>query len=214
MFENLAMLSSYVQHFGVWAPAVVFILFVIQAALPVFPYIILAAGSGMLFGFKVGVLLAWSGALTGACLCYWVCRLAGYNSFSKWLFTHYGYNMENHKPSTAFWSIVISRVLPFVPTPLINAVAALGGVSFPNFLLASAIGKIPTAVLYTGLGLALFNAKDVDTILLIIAAAIMLLLGIKLLARKFSAIPEISAMQSAQDTASPESVPEDVPQAM
>lgn len=214
MFENLAMLSSYVQHFGVWAPAVTFILFVIQAALPVFPYIILAAGGGMLFGFKVGVLLAWSGALTGACLCYWVCRLVGYNSLSQWLFAHYGYNLEKHKPSTAFWSIVISRVLPFVPTPLINAVAALGGVSFPNFLLASAIGKIPTAVLYTGLGLALFNAKDVDTILLIIVAAIILLLGIKRIARKFSVIPEIPTIQSTRDTASSEPFPEDAQQAM
>lgn len=185
MFENLATLSSYVLQFGVWAPAVAFLLFVIQAALPVFPYIILAAGGGMLFGFKVGVLLAWSGALTGACLCYWVCRLLGYNSLSRWIFARYGYDAKNQSPSIAFWSIVISRVLPFVPTPIINVAAALGGVSFLNFLFASAIGKIPTAVLYTGLGLALFNAKDINTILLIITATIILLLGLKLLARKY-----------------------------
>ncbi len=55
MFENLAVLSSYVQHFGAWAPAVAFLLFIIQAALPVFPYIILAAAGGMLFGLKTGL---------------------------------------------------------------------------------------------------------------------------------------------------------------
>lgn len=196
VFENLAVLSSYVQQFGAWAPAVAFLLFVIQAAVPVFPYIILAAGGGMLFGFKFGVLLAWSGALTGACLCYWVCRLLGYNSLSQWIYARYGYDSENHSPSIAFWSIVISRVLPFVPTPLINVGAALGGVPFPSFLFASALGKIPTAVLYTGLGLALFNARDVDTILLIIAATFLLLLSLKLLARKFFPMPEVKASQN------------------
>jgi uncharacterized membrane protein YdjX (TVP38/TMEM64 family) len=214
MFEHMAILSSYVQHFGVWAPAVAFILFVIQASLPVFPYIILAACGGMLFGFKAGILLAWSGALIGSCLCYWFCRLAGYNWFSQWLFAHYGYNTESYNPSTAFWSIVVSLMIPFVPTPLVNAAAALSGVSFPSFFFAMAIGKIPTAVLYTGLGLALFNAKDVNTILLIIAAVIILLLGIKLLLRKFSAPIKIPVEQNNPDIPDFLSEPEDTKQAI
>jgi len=187
LFEYLTMLNSYVQQFGVWAPAAAFILFVIQAAAPVFPYIILAAGGGLLFGFKTGALLAWSGALAGACVNYWLCRLLGYEKVSRWLFKRYGYNTEEHNASTAFWSIVISLILPFVPAPLVSAAASFGGVSFWNFLLAVAIGKIPTAILYTGLGIALFKARDVDTILLIIAATIILLLGLKMLGRKYSA---------------------------
>ncbi len=107
--------------------------------------------------------------MTGACLCYWVCRLLGHSPLSQWLYSRYGYDVDNHNPWVAFWTIMISRVMPFVPTPFINIAAALGGVSFGNFFLASAIGKIPTALLYTGLGLALFNARDIDTILLIIA---------------------------------------------
>jgi uncharacterized membrane protein YdjX (TVP38/TMEM64 family) len=186
VFEYLAMLSNYVQQFGIWAPAVAFILFVIQSTVPVFPYIILAAGGGLLFGFKTGALLAWSGALTGACVNYWLCRLLGYEKVSRWLYKRYGYNKENQSASTTFWSIVVSLILPFVPAPLVSAAAAFGGVSFWNFFLALAIGKIPTAVLYTGLGLALFKAREVDKILLIIAATIILLLGLKKPGRKYS----------------------------
>jgi uncharacterized membrane protein YdjX (TVP38/TMEM64 family) len=181
------MLNNYIQHFGVWAPAVAFFLFIVQAALPVFPYIILAAAGGILFGFKTGVLLAWSGALIGACINYWFCRRVGYEKVSRWLFKRYGYDPNNQNASTAFWSIVISLVLPFVPTALVNAGAAFGGVSFRNFFLAVAIGKIPTAVLYTGLGLALFKAREVRTILLIIAGTIILLLALKILGRKYFA---------------------------
>lgn len=187
MFDNLALLSIYIQPLGFWAPAVAFVLFVIQAAVPVFPYLILAAGSGVLFGFKAGVLLAWSGALTGACINYWFCRMVGYETVSRWLYKRYGYDTQKQNAATAFWSIVISMILPFVPMPLVNAAAAFGGVPFRNFLLAVAIGKIPTAVLYTGLGLALFNARDINTILLIIAATILLLLGLKMLGRKYFA---------------------------
>ena len=194
LFENLAVLSGYVQHFGAWAPAVAFLLFIIQAALPVFPYIILAAAGGMLFGLKMGFILAWTGALTGACLCYWVCRLLGHSPLSQWLYSRYGYDVDNHNPWVAFWTIMISRVMPFVPTPFINIAAALGGVSFGNFFLASAIGKIPTAFLYTGLGLALFNARDIDTILLIIAGTAIFLLAFRALARKL--FPKAQVEQS------------------
>lgn len=185
MFENLTILSNYVENFGVWAPAISFLFFVIQAALPVFPYIILAATGGMLFGMKLGFLLAWLGALTGASLCYWVCRWLGHAPLSEWLMTRYGFNLDNHNPRVAFWSIVVARVLPFVPTPFINIAAAVGGVPFWNFFFSSAIGKIPTAFLYTGVGLALFNARDINTILLIIAGTVIFLLGLKILARKY-----------------------------
>jgi len=61
----------------------------------------------------------------------------------------------------------------------------VGGVPFWNFFFSSAIGKIPTAFLYTGVGLALFNARDINTILLIVAGTVVLLLGLKVLAKKY-----------------------------
>lgn len=185
MFESLSVLSNYVAHFGVWAPAITFLFFVIQACLPIFPYLVLAAAGGMLFGLKIGFLLAWIGTLAGACICYWVCRWVGHTPLSEWLYNRYGFDVDNHDPRVAFWTVMIARVLPFVPTPFVNIAAALGGMSFGNFLLASAIGKAPVAFLYTGLGLALFNAKDIDTILLIIAGTTIILLGARMLARKY-----------------------------
>lgn len=185
MFESLTVLGNYVKHFGAWAPAVAFLLFVIQACFPSFPYILLAAAGGMLFGLKAGFLLAWTGTLAGACICYWLCRWVGHTPLSEWLYKRYGYDVDNHNPRVAFWTVMVSRVLPFVPTPFVNIAAALGGVTFWNFLLASAIGKLPVAFLYTGLGLALFNARDINTMLWIIAGTTVILLGARVLARKY-----------------------------
>ena len=76
IFNSLYLMSSYLKEFGFLAPFVAFGLFVLQAAVPVFPYIILAAAGGLIFGFKMGFLLSWIGALVGACVAYWICRYA------------------------------------------------------------------------------------------------------------------------------------------
>lgn len=175
-FNNYQYVIAYVNQFGVFAPLVFFLLFAIQAMLPVFPYVIMAAAAGFLFGFQQGIVLSWFGALTGACLAYWICRWFGIGSFLDKYYIRSGYDVCKLSSRVAFWTIIIARIIPIVPTPLINVGAALGGVPFPTFLLSSAIGKIPTAVLYTGLGLALFQARDVKTILFIIVAGISIML--------------------------------------
>lgn len=171
---NINTVTSYVRTFGIFAPLVAFGLFVVQAALPVFPYIILAAAGGLLFGFKIGFLISWLGALMGATLAYWVCRLLAAEWAERKIRQRFGYDINRTDSWMAFWGIVIARIVPVIPTPLINAVAAVGGVSFWNFFFSSALGKIPSAVLYTGLGLALFKTRDIKLALLILAAIITL----------------------------------------
>lgn len=178
-------LITHMDQFGNFAPLVAFSLFTMQAMLPVFPYVILAAAAGILFGFKLGFLLAWLGALTGACLAFWMCRLLGNTPFVQRYYILMGYDASSLNGTMAFWTIVITRILPVVPTPLINVAAALGGVSFPNFFASSALGKIPTALLYTGLGLALFNAKDVKSALMITGLTLLVLLLLKYQAKKW-----------------------------
>ncbi|NMA51619.1 MAG: TVP38/TMEM64 family protein [Peptococcaceae bacterium] len=177
--NNYQHMVIYINQFGLLAPGAAFFLFALQAFLPIVPYAVLAAAAGFLFGFKQGVILAWSGALTGASLTYWLCRRFGINSFFFKYYERYSYDLSKISPGSAFWTIIIARVIPVIPTPLINIGAALGGVSFPTFLAASALGKLPTAFLYTGLGLALFQAQDVQTILLITAGVLALILLLK-----------------------------------
>lgn len=178
-FQNLSnmsvsMIIDYIKAFGTLAPLVAFVFFVVQAALPVFPYVIMAAAGGLLFGFKMGFLLSWLGALVGACLAYWICKLLGGEWAARKIKERWGYDVRRMNGEMAFWSIVIARVVPVVPTPIINVAAALGGVPFWNFFFSSAIGKIPTAVLYTGLGICLFQTRDIKLTLAIIAAIIAL----------------------------------------
>ena len=171
---SVSMVISYVRDFGILAPLVAFVLFVAQAALPVFPYVILAAAGGLLFGFKMGFLLSWLGALVGACLAYWICKLVGGEWAARKINDSWSYDVKQVNGEMAFWTIVLARIVPVVPTPIINVAAALGGVPFWNFFFSSAIGKIPSAVLYTGLGICLFQTRDIKLTLAIIGAIVAL----------------------------------------
>lgn len=178
------MVCNYIKTFGLLAPAVAFVLFVVQAALPIFPYIVLAAAGGLLFGFKTGFLLSWLGALLGACLAYWLCRWVDNNWLTSWLQKRFNYNVKKVDSEIAFWTIIIARIIPIVPTPIINVAAAFSGVPFWNFFLSSAIGKIPTAILYTGLGICLFQTRDIKLTLTILGLIIALVLIGRLATRK------------------------------
>ncbi|MDD2585069.1 MAG: VTT domain-containing protein [Syntrophomonadaceae bacterium] len=188
-FENVSSLSismvcSYIKTFGLLAPAVAFVLFVVQAAVPIFPYIVLAAAGGLLFGFKTGFLLSWLGALMGACLAYWLCRWVDNNRLTSWMQKRFHYNVKKVDSEIAFWTIIIARIIPIVPTPIINVAAAFSGVPFWNFFLSSAIGKIPSAILYTGLGICLFQTRDIKLTLTILGFILALVLVGRLATRK------------------------------
>lgn len=174
IFNNLYLMSAYLREFGFLAPFVAFGLFVLQAALPIFPYVILAAAGGLLFGWKMGFFLSWLGALSGACLAYWLCRYAGADWAHRVIKRRFNYDINRIDTGMAFWSILLARIIPVIPTPAINAAAALTGVSFWNFFFSSALGKIPTAILYTGLGISLFKYKDIRLTLILLGATIAL----------------------------------------
>lgn len=171
---SINVIINYVQSFGIMAPLAAFILFAVQAALPVFPYVVLASACGMLFGFKLGFFLSWSGALLGACVAYMFSRWAGGNWARQKILSRWGYDMRHFDRETAFWGILLARIIPVIPTPIINIAAGISKVPFWHFFFSSALGKIPTALLYTGLGISLLRNRDVKSSAIILVIILLL----------------------------------------
>lgn len=150
----------YLRSWGNMGPVVAFVLFYIQAIVPVFPYMILAGAAGMVFGTWGGFLLAWQGALWGAVLVFVLSKRLGKDWFMTRLYLRYEINLEQVDNRVWFFSILIARIFPVVPTPLINVGSGLAGVSFWTFLFSSALGKIPTALIYSALGSQLYKTRN------------------------------------------------------
>lgn len=144
---------------------IAFVLFFIQAALPVFPFFILAGAAGVIFGFWEGFALAWIGSLAGACFAFYLVRLIGWEWLNTIIQRYFRVDLNEVTPLIGFWGILLARIFPVVPTPLINFVSGISGLSFGIFLSASALGKIPFSLIYTGLGNHLRVSEDIITTL-------------------------------------------------
>lgn len=151
--SSVKQLRDYLLGFGVWAPLVSALLMVIQAVVAPIPAFMITFTNGLLFGWVWGAALSWSSAMAGAALCYWLARvlarpaverLAGGNrgleAFDLF-FQRYGIH-----------SILVARLLPFVPFDPISYGAGLTKMRFWPFFLATGIGQLPATLLYSWLG--------------------------------------------------------------
>jgi uncharacterized membrane protein YdjX (TVP38/TMEM64 family) len=137
-----------------WAPLALLGLFVGLAplGLPMTPLII---ASGVVFGPWLGALYNTIGCLSGAAVSYWLARTMG-RDFVRRVAGKRLKRMETLLRRRGFWGLVGVRFLP-VPFPVVNFGAALAGISFPTFMLTSAVGLTPSMFVYTNFASTLFE---------------------------------------------------------
>lgn len=173
------------RSYGTLAPVIAFILFFIQAVFPIFPYFILAAAAGIIFGFWMGTLLSWLGALLGACFAFWLVRMFGWDWLHNHLYKRYHVDVKQIPSGLGFWAIFLGRIFPVVPTPVINVAAGISGISFWTFFFASALGKLPTAVAFSGLGYHLRSSGNlIETMILLTLVVLIGYLGVAIIRRR------------------------------
>jgi len=74
--------------------------------------------------------------------------------------------------------------VPVFPSAMITAVAALSRVPFWSFVVATALGIIPSTLAYAGLGLYLFYIKDIKKGIIVLAIILAVGLWLKKVTRK------------------------------
>lgn len=151
--SSVKQLRDYLLGFGIWAPVVSALLMVIQAVIAPIPAFMITFTNGLLFGWAWGAALSWSSAMAGAALCYGLARvlarpvverLAGGSRGLEVIdlfFQRYGVH-----------SILIARLLPFVPFDPVSYAAGLTNMRFWPFFVATGIGQLPATLLYSWLG--------------------------------------------------------------
>lgn len=151
--SSVKQLRDYLLGFGILAPIVSALLMVIQAVIAPIPAFMITFTNGLLFGWLWGAALSWSSAMAGAALCFWLARTLARPAVEKLaggtrglavfdlFFQRYGIH-----------SILIARLLPFVPFDPISYGAGLTKMRFWPFFLATGIGQLPATLLYSWLG--------------------------------------------------------------
>lgn len=130
------------------AAAPVFVVAYVLATILALPGSVLTLIGGAVFGFGAGLLLNWTGALLGAMGAFVVAQRAGRRSMRALLGSR-AERLDQLSHAHGFGALLRLRLIPVIPFNALNYGAALAGVRFRDFVLATAAGILPGTAIYT-----------------------------------------------------------------
>lgn len=150
--------------------AMIAILFVaILVFFPVVPYIVLAGMIGSVFGIWLGIVISLIGIGLGIMIMFILSRYC----FQEWTQSYLKkypkiQEFESLFEQNAFIGILLARVIPVIPSPIINIISGLSKVNWTTFLSASLIGKLPTIFIFTIAGSFIGGQKWISIIIYVV----------------------------------------------
>ncbi len=142
-----------------WSPLLLGGLYLVLAplGLPMSP---LVFAGGAVFGFTRGALYNIGGLFIGAVTSFLLARGLGHELIAHYLGERLR-RVERLVSRHGFWALVRVRLLP-LPFALVNYGMAFASVRLSAFLASTAIGLVPTTLLYTWIAAALAGAAASD----------------------------------------------------
>jgi uncharacterized membrane protein YdjX (TVP38/TMEM64 family) len=147
--ENL---REVLVDYGPWAVAISVGLMIGQAILAPLPGNVVTITNALVFGPLWGSLLSWASMILGACLCFLLSKTFG-KPFAQKIVGTSIHKAEDFFRKYGLQAVFLVRMMPFVPFDAVSFGAPLVGVPFRRFLFATAIGIIPSILVYSYLGI-------------------------------------------------------------
>lgn len=173
-FLNPTAIDSYVSGFGVLAP-LMFILLYIIATVAFLPGTPITIAAGILFGTLAGTLYVAIGATIGASLAFLLARWLGAGFVSNLLKGKFKklYEYDEKLETNGLQVVLLLRLLPLFPFNGLNFAFGLTKVSFKDHLIGTFFGILPGsfALVYFGNSL-----KEMNVVNIIIAVVLLLVL--------------------------------------
>jgi uncharacterized membrane protein YdjX (TVP38/TMEM64 family) len=175
------------MEWGAWAVIISLLINVVISVVGIIPSVALTTVNMLVFGVVPGFLLSWIGEVSGAAVSYLLYRkgILTYqekyrpNKSIKWLS-----QIQTLSPKRQFFSMIIARSAPLIPSSLVTLICVISNVGFSSFVVASAIGKIPSLLLETLIGYGYVNLMDTKIKIITTFLFLLLIVFILFLDRK------------------------------
>lgn len=123
------------------------------ALFPIIPFPVIGGIIGAMYGTFLGGFVTWVASTSASIIMFLFIRFV----FQNWglLIIHRYKRLETVTmmfERNAFITILISRLIPFIPSMVINSYSAVSRVSFIRYTAATSLGKIPATLLFALLG--------------------------------------------------------------
>ncbi|RFU65362.1 TVP38/TMEM64 family protein [Peribacillus glennii] len=153
VFTQKDPLLQMIESGGVIAYPVSILLVAFLVFFPVLPYPVLAGMIGAVFGLAKGTGLSLAGIFIGTLLMFFMARY-GFQSWIQRKLIKYPKVQEYETlfETNAFFSILVARLIPVIPSPLINILSGLSRIPWYTFIAATILGKAPAVFIFTAAG--------------------------------------------------------------
>lgn len=144
---------NFLKSFGSSAIVVSFLVLVVFNTVGFLPNFFLFAANGMLFGIVGGTALSWAGECVGAVLGFYLMRTT-IREYALSALDRAGYlcQVDDFSSHKGFRAVLLTRMLPYIPSGLITAASALSCISFRDYFWATVLGKLPSSLIEVMVG--------------------------------------------------------------
>lgn len=146
-------IAAYINSFGAWAMVFSFFLVLCVNAIGFPPAMIFSAANALIFGIVPGIALAWIAETAGCAMSFVLLRFLFRDAAEDVISKHKSLQkIDDFSGGRGFRIMLIARVIPYLPSGLLNALGAVSRLSFRDFTIAALIGKLPSTAIEAMIG--------------------------------------------------------------
>ncbi|MED2973653.1 TVP38/TMEM64 family protein [Fictibacillus sp. B-59209] len=125
----------------------------LEAIIPVLPLFIIVAGNAAAYGFWMGALFSWLGAVIGSLIVFFLVRKLGQQRFLHFITKHHKIEkLLGWMERRGFGTLFLIYCFPFTPSALINVIAGLSRINQKTFILSVSLGKLVMIAIISFIG--------------------------------------------------------------
>lgn len=174
---NVERMTERLRSLWPWTPLVSLLLLTVETVIPPLPAWPMLVANATIYGIWGGIALSWLGGLSGAICTFWIARTFGRSYVEKRLKPEHLQTVDSISREKGFVILLLARIFPLTSLDILSFLAGLSSISFSRFLLATAIGLIPSVSTYTLFAHDLLVTRAVTTRVSILVGVIVLAYG-------------------------------------
>lgn len=173
---------EYIRSFGEGAIVFAFLLTLFTNALGFPPAVIFSTANVILFGIVPGIILSCIAETVGVTVAFVLMRFYLREAAEKVIAkSPFLAKVDQYSGTKGFIIMLIGRMVPYLPSAVMNAVGALSSIRFRDYVLASLVGKFPSTGIEAIIGHDLIMQQEDNTrlIIVVICAGILIFAAIR-----------------------------------
>lgn len=171
--------AEYIKSYGELAVVFSFLLTLFVNALGFPPAIIFSTANTLIFGIFWGIVISVAAETVGVTISFLLLRFFFRDTAKKLISkSKFLSSVDKYSSQKGFLVMLIARMVPYIPSGVLNAVGALSSLSLRDYVISAFIGKFPSTGIEAIIGHdAITQQEDPTRMIVVIIFAIILIVG-------------------------------------